>query len=44
MPPVIEALLEETGVKPGEVQHFILPCTLPRVAQTSRAWADSACF
>jgi 3-hydroxy-3-methylglutaryl CoA synthase len=34
VPPVVQGLLEETGVKPGEVQHFILPCTLARVAQT----------
>jgi hydroxymethylglutaryl-CoA synthase len=33
VPPVIAALLEETGTKPGDIAHFCLPCTLPRVAQ-----------
>jgi hydroxymethylglutaryl-CoA synthase len=34
IPPVIAALLVETGVKPGDIAHFCLPCTLPRVTQT----------
>lgn len=33
VPPVIEALLRQTGVAAGEIAHFCLPCTLPRVAQ-----------
>jgi hydroxymethylglutaryl-CoA synthase len=31
--PVIQALLAETGLEPGAVAHFSMPCTLPRVVQ-----------
>jgi hydroxymethylglutaryl-CoA synthase len=34
VPPVLAALLAETGTAPGAIAHFCLPCTLPRVAQT----------
>jgi hydroxymethylglutaryl-CoA synthase len=34
VPPVLAALLAETGTAPEAVTHFCLPCTLPRVAQT----------
>lgn len=34
VPPVIQALLAETGLEPGAVAHFCMPCTLPRVVQT----------
>jgi 3-hydroxy-3-methylglutaryl CoA synthase len=33
VPPVIQALLAETGLEPGAVAHFSMPCTLPRVVQ-----------
>src|SRR5216683_1888727 len=33
VPPVLAALLAETGTAPASVTHFCLPCTLPRVAQ-----------
>jgi hydroxymethylglutaryl-CoA synthase len=32
VPPVIAGALAEAGVKPGDIAHFCLPCTLPRVA------------
>jgi hydroxymethylglutaryl-CoA synthase len=32
VPPVIAGVLEETGLKPADIAHFCLPCTLPRVA------------
>ncbi len=34
VPPVLAALLAETGTATETVTHFCLPCTLPRVAQT----------
>ena len=33
VPPVIAGALAEAGLKPGDIAHFCLPCTLPRVAQ-----------
>ena len=30
-------MLEEAGLKAGDIAHFCLPCTLPRVAQAARA-------
>ncbi len=33
VPPVIQGLLKETGLKPGDIAHFCMPCTLPRVVQ-----------
>lgn len=33
VPPVIAGALAEAGLKPQDIAHFCLPCTLPRVAQ-----------
>ncbi|HXZ00233.1 MAG TPA: OB-fold domain-containing protein [Stellaceae bacterium] len=33
VPPVITGALAESGLKPADIAHFCLPCTLPRVAQ-----------
>ena len=33
IPPVIGGVLTDTGLKPADIAHFCLPCTLPRVAQ-----------
>ncbi len=33
VPPVIAGALAESGLKPADIAHFCLPCTLPRVAQ-----------
>ena len=34
VPPVLKGVLAEAGLKPGDIAHFCLPCTLPRVAQS----------
>jgi 3-hydroxy-3-methylglutaryl CoA synthase len=34
VPPVIEAVLEEAGLKPSDIAHFCMPATLPRVVQS----------
>ena len=33
VPPVIAGALKESGLKPDDIAHFCMPCTLPRVAQ-----------
>jgi hydroxymethylglutaryl-CoA synthase len=37
VPPVIEGVLAEASVKPADIAHFCVPCTLPRVAQALAA-------
>jgi hydroxymethylglutaryl-CoA synthase len=33
VPPVLKGVLAEAKLTPGDIAHFCLPCTLPRVAQ-----------
>ncbi len=34
VPPVLKGVLAEAKLTPGDIAHFCLPCTLPRVAQS----------
>ncbi|MFO7962629.1 MAG: 3-oxoacyl-[acyl-carrier-protein] synthase III C-terminal domain-containing protein [Desulfobacterales bacterium] len=34
VPSAIKGLLEKTGVAPGEIDHFVLPCVIKRVRET----------
>ncbi|HLJ64656.1 MAG TPA: 3-oxoacyl-[acyl-carrier-protein] synthase III C-terminal domain-containing protein, partial [Stellaceae bacterium] len=42
VPPVIKELLAETGIGPGDIAHFCLPVTLPKVAQQIAAMVGIA--